>query len=63
MLLFPQFVFQGVHRVGYTYKWSKLELAGATFQESSTSQNMTSCEGIMSLQPLTPILTPTHDFG
>ena len=37
--------------VGYTYKWSKLELAGATFQDCSTPQNMTSYEGIRSLAP------------
>ena len=37
--------------VGYTYKWSKLELAGATFQDCSTPQNVTSCEGIRSLAP------------
>ena len=37
--------------LGYTYKWSKLELAGATFQDCSTPQNVTSCEGIRSLAP------------
>ena len=35
--------------LGCTYRWSKLELEGATFQDCSTPQYMTSCEGIRSL--------------
>ena len=49
--------------LGYTYKWSKLELAGATFQDCSTPQNMTSCEGIRSLAPKKapePLKKPFH---
>ena len=41
-------------QIGYTYKWSKLESGGATFQDCSTPQNMTSCEGIRSLAPKKP---------
>ena len=36
-------------KIGYTYKWSKLELADATSQGCSTHKNKTSCEGIRSL--------------
>ena len=38
-------------QIGYTYNWSKLELGGATFQDCSTPQNVTSCERISSLAP------------